>query len=86
MKTKNLIANYTRVDQAIELLAAEGREFCSNLEPFELDKYCSDDLENIEFSACKLRLAAEILLKRANELETMTVDYTSELWAARPRD
>jgi hypothetical protein len=74
------------VENCIELVNNELRDTLHAYEPLELDDYCSDDLENAEAQAIKLRLAAEILLDRASQLETAIVAATSERWAAGPRD
>lgn len=76
-----------RVDQAIELVVAEYRATLQAYEPLETGEgYDIETLETTEAQAIKLRLAAEILLSRAQELEAALVAKTSELWAAGPEE
>ena len=76
-----------RVEKAIELVVAEYRATLQAYEPLDTGEgYDSETLETIEVQAIKLRLTAEILLSRAQELETALVAKTSELWAAGPEE
>lgn len=76
-----------RVDQAIGLVVSEYRATLQAYEPLETGEgYDSETLETTEAQAIKLRLAVEILLSRAQELEAALVAKTSELWAAGPEE
>lgn len=82
MKTTcmNLIGQ-TGLGQTMDLLCREFDELGKALEPLELGEVGQDELDWADAMVIKFRLASEILLKKAQDLETVAQMKIGQIYA-----
>ena len=67
--------------QAMDLLCHEFDELGKALEPLELEEISQEELDWAEAMVLKFRLASEILLKKAADLETVAQMKIGQIYA-----